>query len=56
MRWKLDISLFTQFNIEITLEGIDTMRFGDYLDAVKKVLKRLKEQAHTTDTKTPPEI
>lgn len=25
---------FTQFNIEITLEGIDTMRFGDYLDAV----------------------
>ena len=29
---------------------------GDYLDAVKKVLKRLKEQAHSTDTKTPPEI
>ena len=25
---------FTQFNIEITLEAIDTMRFGDYLDAV----------------------
>lgn len=25
---------FTQFNIEITLEGIDTMRFGDYLDSV----------------------
>lgn len=25
---------FTQFNIEITLEGIDTMRFGDYLDTV----------------------
>ena len=25
---------FTQFNIEITLEGIDTMRFGDYLEAV----------------------
>lgn len=25
---------FTQFNVEITLEGIDTMRFGDYLDAV----------------------
>ncbi len=25
---------FTQFNIEITLEGIDTMRFGDYLDGV----------------------
>ena len=25
---------FTQSNIEITLEGIDTMRFGDYLDAV----------------------
>lgn len=25
---------FTQFNIEITLEGIDTMHFGDYLDAV----------------------
>ena len=25
---------FTQFNIEITLEGIDTMRFGEYLDAV----------------------
>ena len=27
---------FTQFNIEITLEGIDTMRFGDYLDAVEQ--------------------
>ena len=27
---------FTQFNIEITLEGIDTMRFGDYLDAVSQ--------------------
>lgn len=25
---------FTQFNIEITLESIDTMRFGDYLDTV----------------------
>lgn len=25
---------FAQFNIEITLEGIDTVRFGDYLDGV----------------------
>ena len=27
---------FTQFNIEITQEGIDTMRFGDYLDSVSQ--------------------
>lgn len=25
---------FTQYNVEVTLEGIDSLRFGDYLDAI----------------------